>query len=129
MKAFLLSSRSAAGSRRGYPARRWRRRERITCLDRSVTYSRYTAYSRPCPSAAHFAEAEPEEQNTPSGSLPPAQGKGRVWQAMAMAVPSRLWLGGMLSACRDRRLTWRAGHTGAGVWAQHDGVSLRGRPE
>jgi len=52
----------------------------------------------------HGAEAGPEEQNTPSGPLPPSQGKGRVWQAMAMAVPSRLWLGGVLSARRDRRL-------------------------
>jgi transposase-like protein len=25
----------------------------------------------------------------------------RLWMAMAMAVPSRLWLGGMVSACRD----------------------------
>jgi len=30
--------------------------------------------------------------------------KGRVWQAMAMAVPSRLWLGGVLSAQRDEAL-------------------------
>jgi transposase-like protein len=30
--------------------------------------------------------------------------KGRVWQAMAMAVPSRLWLGGVLSAHRDEAL-------------------------
>jgi transposase-like protein len=28
----------------------------------------------------------------------------RVWQAMAMAVPSRLWLGGVISADRDRQL-------------------------
>jgi transposase-like protein len=28
----------------------------------------------------------------------------RVWQAMAMAVPSRLWLGGVISAQRDRHL-------------------------
>lgn len=28
----------------------------------------------------------------------------RVWQAMAMAVPSRLWLGGVISAQRDRQL-------------------------
>jgi len=27
-----------------------------------------------------------------------------VWQAMAMAVPSRLWLGGVLSVRRDRQL-------------------------
>jgi transposase-like protein len=30
--------------------------------------------------------------------------KGRVWQAMAMSVPSRLWLGGVLSAHRDEAL-------------------------
>ena len=29
---------------------------------------------------------------------------GRVWQALAMAVPSRLWLGGVISAHRDRAL-------------------------
>lgn len=29
---------------------------------------------------------------------------GCVWQAMAMAVPSRLWLGGVISAQRDGRL-------------------------
>jgi len=29
---------------------------------------------------------------------------GRVWQAMAMAVPSRLWLGGAISPHRDKRL-------------------------
>jgi transposase-like protein len=28
----------------------------------------------------------------------------KVWQAMAMAVPSRLWLGGVISAHRDRHL-------------------------
>jgi len=32
-----------------------------------------------------------------------AQG-GKYWMAMAMAVESRLWLGGLLSAHRDRRL-------------------------
>jgi transposase-like protein len=30
--------------------------------------------------------------------------QGRVWQAMAMAVPSRLWLGGVLSPQRDETL-------------------------
>jgi transposase-like protein len=30
--------------------------------------------------------------------------QGRVWQAMAMAVPSRLWLGGVVSAQRDEAL-------------------------
>jgi len=30
--------------------------------------------------------------------------QGRVWQAMAMAVPSRLWLGGVLSPQRDESL-------------------------
>ncbi len=32
---------------------------------------------------------------------------GRVWQAMAMAVPSRLWLGGVVSAHRDGALITR----------------------
>jgi len=31
-------------------------------------------------------------------------GAGHVWQAMAMAVPSRLWLGGVISAHRDTAL-------------------------
>ena len=30
--------------------------------------------------------------------------RGRIWQAMAVAVPSRLWLGGDLSAARDGAL-------------------------
>ena len=30
--------------------------------------------------------------------------KGRIWQAMALAVPSRLWLGGDLSPARDGAL-------------------------
>ncbi len=42
--------------------------------------------------------------STPPGSLQPSDGKGRVWQAMALAVPTRLWLGGVLSARRDRQL-------------------------
>jgi hypothetical protein len=29
----------------------------------------------------------------------------RVWMAMAMAVPSRLWLGGVISPRRDLTLT------------------------
>jgi transposase-like protein len=29
-----------------------------------------------------------------------------VWMAMAMQVPTRLWLGGALSASRDRKLIW-----------------------
>jgi hypothetical protein len=29
---------------------------------------------------------------------------GRLWQAMALAAPSRLWLGGVLSPTRDRAL-------------------------
>src|SRR5437763_1856526 len=33
-----------------------------------------------------------------------APGPGHVWQAMAMAVPSRLWLGGVISAQRDKQL-------------------------
>ena len=33
-----------------------------------------------------------------------AASTGRVWQAMAMAVPSRLWLGGVISPQRDKRL-------------------------
>ncbi len=30
--------------------------------------------------------------------------RGRIWQAMAVAVPSRLWLGGDLSSARDGAL-------------------------
>jgi len=40
----------------------------------------------------HGAEAGPEEQNTPAAPLPPSAGKGRVGQAIAVAVPARLWL-------------------------------------
>ncbi len=48
---------------------------------------------------------------------------------MALAVPSRLWLGGVISARRDRQLTWHAGHADPCLCAQHDGVGLRGRLE
>jgi transposase-like protein len=34
----------------------------------------------------------------------------RVWMAMAMAVPSRLWLGGSISAHRDRALIMKLVH-------------------
>lgn len=44
----------------------------------------------------------PEEQSSPAA--PDTAGTGRVWQAMAMAVPSRLWLGGVISAHRDKQL-------------------------
>jgi len=46
-------------------------------------------------------EAGTEDQSTPAGLESTA---GRVWQAMAMAVPSRLWLGGVLSPHRDKAL-------------------------
>jgi len=48
-------------------------------------------------------EAGTEDQSTPAGRESTA-GAGRVWQAMAMAVPSRLWLGGVLSPHRDKAL-------------------------
>ncbi len=41
---------------------------------------------------SHGEEAGTEGQNTPAASLASSAGKGRVWQAMDMAVPSRLWL-------------------------------------
>jgi len=49
----------------------------------------------------HGEEAGTEDQSTPAGLESTA---GRVWQAMAMAVPSRLWLGGVLSPHRDKAL-------------------------
>lgn len=45
----------------------------------------------------------PEDQSTPVGG-DSAAGTGRVWQAMALSVPSRLWLGGVISAHRDKQL-------------------------
>ncbi len=42
--------------------------------------------------------------DTASDTSDTGQGTGRVWQAMAMAVPSRLWLGGVLSPHRDKQL-------------------------
>ncbi len=49
---------------------------------------------------------QPEEADaggdTAAGGADSAQGTGRVWQAMA--VPSRLWLGGVLSPHRDKAL-------------------------
>lgn len=47
--------------------------------------------------------AETGAEHTPAAPES-AEGTGRVWQAMAMAVPSRLWLGGVLSARRDKQL-------------------------
>jgi len=44
-----------------------------------------------------------EDQSAPAAP-DTAAGTGHVWQAMAMAVPSRLWLGGVLSAHRDKQL-------------------------
>ncbi len=46
------------------------------------------------------------EHARPSASAEPATaaGAGHVWQAMALAVPSRLWLGGVISAHRDKQL-------------------------
>jgi transposase-like protein len=45
----------------------------------------------------------PEAQSAPAAP-DTADGTGRVWQAMALAVPSRLWLGGVISAHRDKQL-------------------------
>lgn len=39
-----------------------------------------------------------------SGASEGPAGRGHVWQAMAMSVPSRLWLGGVISAQRDKQL-------------------------
>ena len=46
---------------------------------------------------------ETEAQDAPSAP-DTASGTGRVWQAMAMTVPSRLWLGGVIRARRDKAL-------------------------
>jgi len=40
----------------------------------------------------------------PTGGAAEATSTGRVWQAMALAVPSRLWLGGVISPHRDKEL-------------------------
>jgi len=50
---------------------------------------------------AEGAGAEDQSTSTVPAS---AAGTGRVWQAMALAVPSRLWLGGVLSPHRDKAL-------------------------
>ncbi len=47
---------------------------------------------------------EDADENVSSAPLAPSEGTRRVWQAMAMAVPSRLWLGGVISARRDKQL-------------------------
>ena len=59
-------------------------------------------YVKVCP-PPQTEEAGTEDQSTPAGPESTA-GAGRVWQAMAMAVPSRLWLGGVLSPHRDKVL-------------------------
>ncbi len=54
------------------------------------------------------APPQPEGAETgaerPAAAPERAEGTGHVWQAMAMAVPSRLWLGGVISAHRDKQL-------------------------
>ncbi len=59
-------------------------------------------YVKTCapPQPARTAEGE---QSAPAAPAP-AESTGRVWQAMALAVPSRLWLGGVISAHRDKQL-------------------------
>ncbi len=52
---------------------------------------------------AHPEEAENGAEHR-SAAPPGAAETGRVWQAMAMTVPSRLWLGGVISAHRDTHL-------------------------
>jgi len=49
-------------------------------------------------------ETGAEEHSALTDPLLLSEGTGRVWQAMALAVPSRLWLGGVISARRDRQL-------------------------
>ncbi len=68
-------------------------------------------------------------QNASAALGPPAEGQGRVWQAMAMAVPARLWLGGVISARRDKQLTWRASPAHPRLRTQHDALGLCGRLE
>ncbi len=68
-------------------------------------------------------------QNASAALGPPAEGRGRVWQAMAMAVPARLWLGGVISARRDKQLTWRASPAHPRLRTQHDALGLCGRLE
>ena len=60
-------------------------------------------YVRVC-TPPHGEETGAEEQGALGDSCMPTKGKRRVWQAMAMAVPSRLWLGGVISARRDKQL-------------------------
>lgn len=57
-------------------------------------------YLRTCrpPTPGDGAPAAEQEDGAAAAS------SGRVWQAMAMAVPSRLWLGGVISAHRDKHL-------------------------
>jgi len=53
--------------------------------------------------AAPPAEVAGAPQSAPA-TPEDAGSTGRVWQAMAMAVPSRLWLGGIISVHRDKAL-------------------------
>lgn len=55
--------------------------------------------------------APPGEEKGPQDLPADSRGtSGRVWQAMAMAVPSRLWLGGVISAHRDKTLIRAVAH-------------------
>ena len=59
--------------------------------------------SRPPTSPPQPARTAEGEQSAPAAPAP-AESTGRVWQAMALAVPSRLWLGSVISAHRDKQL-------------------------
>ncbi len=50
----------------------------------------------------------------------------RLWMAMALAVPSRLWLGGVISPHRDRALITEVGSEGPCVCAEPRYPGLRG---
>ncbi len=59
-------------------------------------------YVRTC-TVAPPAEVAGAPQSAPA-TPEDAGSTGRIWQAMAMAVPSRLWLGGIISVHRDKAL-------------------------
>jgi hypothetical protein len=50
---------------------------------------------------------DPQNQFCHNPVCPDRGQGGRVWMAMALAVPSRLWLGGVISPHRDRALITR----------------------
>ena len=104
--AFELDERTVAAMSRSGRARSASGSTRISCRrGRWISSTCRRMRSTPVVCTPPRAQGpEDADENVSSAPLAPSEGTRRVWQAMAMAVPSRLWLGGVISARRDRQL-------------------------